>query len=254
MERDPHDERSPREPDAQSGPDSRVDSIRGGAPRAPTEKAISDLRHDLRNRLSVVRNAVFYLRRRAMTTALWDDDPRMGQFFGLIDDAITASNTAIDERLNLAHLVGEALARVVDPAVVVPHLPEPPPKRVLLVDDDASNHLTLSVLLEDEGLHVDIAVSFAEAKACLLAEGASYDLVLLDQQLGDGKGSDLLPIVRDRMPRAKAVLVSGSLGSGEQASVAGFDALLIKGMPLPELLGLIRRSLGVTHPPPSAGK
>ena len=35
--------------------------------------------------------------------------------------------------------------------------------RVLLVDDDESNRLTLSALLEDDGFSVDLAVSFADA-------------------------------------------------------------------------------------------
>lgn len=231
----------PLEPPA---PEAPLDSHRVGPRSSPAEKAVSDLRHELRNKLSVVRNAVFYLRRRSMTTALWNDDPRMSQFFSLIDDAITASNVAIDERLNLGHLIGEPLARVVAPASVRPACDEPPPGRVLLVDDDASNHLTLSILLEDEGLHVDIAVSFAEAKGILLSGVEGYDLVLLDQHLGDGEGSDLLPIVREKMPAARAILVSGSLGADERAHLVGFDALLVKGTPLPELLAVIRRSIG----------
>jgi CheY-like chemotaxis protein len=35
--------------------------------------------------------------------------------------------------------------------------------RLSLVDDDESNRLTLSALLEDEGFQVDVAASFVEA-------------------------------------------------------------------------------------------
>ena len=40
---------------------------------------------------------------------------------------------------------------------------------VLLIDDDESNRLTMSALLDDEGFEVREAASFAEARAILSA-------------------------------------------------------------------------------------
>jgi len=54
--------------------------------------------------------------------------------------------------------------------------------RLLIVDDDASNRLTLSALLEDEGYAVEIAESFDEGVAKIRGE-APYALVLLDLHL-----------------------------------------------------------------------
>jgi CheY-like chemotaxis protein len=111
--------------------------------------------------------------------------------------------------------------------------------RLLLVDDDQSNLLTLSALLEGEGFVVDIAASFALASAMLGAGGVEYDVALLDQNLGDGRGTALLPLVRRRLPECTAILISGSVAA-EDVESAGFDAILIKSTPFPEVLAVVR--------------
>ena len=56
---------------------------------------------------------------------------------------------------------------------------------------------TLSALFEDEGgICVRQARSFASAEAAL-DEPASIDVVLLDEHLGDGSGSNLVPRIRE---------------------------------------------------------
>jgi CheY-like chemotaxis protein/anti-sigma regulatory factor (Ser/Thr protein kinase) len=351
----------------------------GGLERASVaEEVASLLRHDLRNHLASIRNAAFYLRRRTKDTEIWRSDPRVPQFFTLIDDTVLVSTGLLEDRLSLKHLFSRSVARVagascveqgvafarVSAAVTInvdagagdvaadraevalaircvienaveaarsqvtvaararggryeiavtddgSGVPEASVKqifdafhttkeghaglglniarrvarryggefellddvagrgacmvltlplldaadhdhdhdhdhdrdqaglRLLLVDDDQSNLLTLSVLLEGEGFVVDVAASFAAAKAQLAAAGARYDLVVLDQNLGDGHGSALLPLVRERMPEAKALLISGDT-AGEALSAAGFDAVLIKSTPFPELLAKV---------------
>ena len=112
---------------------------------------------------------------------------------------------------------------------------------ILLVDDDESNRVTLSVLLEEEGYQVEVASSFEEAKG-KLAGAASYDLVLLDQHLGDGLGSELVPEARARWPRTKLLLISGSIadrtGMGQL-----FDAIVPKGAAFPDVLALVKSAL-----------
>src|SRR5262245_29004330 len=112
-------------------------------------------------------------------------------------------------------------------------------KRILLADDDESIRLTLSVVLEDEGFHVDVAASFREAFAALVSADSPYDFVLFDQHLGDGLGTDLVPVVREKMPAAKAILVSGSIEDTVAARL-GVDALVLKGAAFPELLAVLR--------------
>ena len=115
-------------------------------------------------------------------------------------------------------------------------------RSVLLVDDSESSRVVLALLLEDEGFQVEVAGSFKEAKATL-SRGGAWDLVVLDQQLGDGRGSDLLPLLRERAPGARAVLVSGST-EDPALSRAGFDAVIGKATPFPEMLAQVTRLLG----------
>lgn len=116
-----------------------------------------------------------------------------------------------------------------------------PAASVLLVDDNAANRLILATLLEDEGFLVDVASSFAAASLKLSAEGARYDLVLLDEDLGDGRGTDLVPRARAHLPDARVVLVSGAVE--EAGASARFDAVLAKDAGFPELLAELQRLL-----------
>lgn len=113
---------------------------------------------------------------------------------------------------------------------------------VLLVDDDESSRVVLAALLEDEGFQVDVAASFGAAGEKLAAESASYDLVLLDQNLGDGRGTELLPALRARLPNAKAVLISGDVSEGGGARPPP-DVVLSKGVDFPALLSELERLL-----------
>ena len=68
--------------------------------------------HELRNNLSSIRNATYYLRSRTEGTAAWAENPRVPQFFELIDDAVTSSMVVLKQRLNLKHLFTRRVARV----------------------------------------------------------------------------------------------------------------------------------------------
>jgi signal transduction histidine kinase len=52
-----------------------------------SEEYVSTLRHDLRNKLASIRNAAFYLARRAQKTELWGDDPNVPRLFKIIDES-----------------------------------------------------------------------------------------------------------------------------------------------------------------------
>jgi CheY-like chemotaxis protein/anti-sigma regulatory factor (Ser/Thr protein kinase) len=114
--------------------------------------------------------------------------------------------------------------------------------RLLIIEDDESNRITLSVLLEDEGFLVDAAASITLTKQHLAAPGADWDVVLVDQHLGDGMGSEIVPLLRERLPAAKVVQLSGSLAEDDRTAIL-FDASLPKGTSFPDLLFAIRRLL-----------
>lgn len=112
---------------------------------------------------------------------------------------------------------------------------------LLLVDDDDSNRLTLSTLLEDDGFTVDVASSFAEAKRLFEGNAPAYDAVLLDHSLGDGYGSDLIPLIRRALPHTKVVAMSGSVASPQLPQTA--DAELPKGLHFPDFLARLQTVL-----------
>jgi DNA-binding response OmpR family regulator len=115
--------------------------------------------------------------------------------------------------------------------------------RLLLVDDSETNRLVLGSLLEDEGLDVDLAESFAAGRSKLTACPAPYDLVLLDQHLGDGLGTDLVPIARSVMARAKILLLSGCGGQDAIPTGSEVDGILTKGDDFEGLVATLRRLL-----------
>lgn len=74
------------------------------------EERLSVLRHDLRNRLSGIRNGAFYLRRRSEKSPLWEEDPRFPRFFGLIENEIQAAETQLAEQASTAELLSRVPA------------------------------------------------------------------------------------------------------------------------------------------------
>lgn len=109
-------------------------------------------------------------------------------------------------------------------------------KTVLVVDDDASLRLLCRVNLELDGYHVIEAASMAEGGA-RLAEGG-IDAVLLDLQLGDGDGRDLLASLG--MDRPPVALFTGSETVGPDLQGIA-EAVLPKPFQLEALLTTVRR-------------
>jgi two-component system response regulator RegA len=81
--------------------------------------------------------------------------------------------------------------------------------RLLFVDDHDVMRISLGTLLADLGHEVTEAASLSEARE-RLEHGGAFDVVLLDHSLQDGKGTELVPDVRRKLPAAKVVLLSGT--------------------------------------------
>jgi DNA-binding response OmpR family regulator len=111
---------------------------------------------------------------------------------------------------------------------------------VLLVEDREAPRITTMALLEDEGFVVEVAASFGEALSAL-DTGRRCDVVLLDRDLGDGDGADLIPLVRKSWPEAKTILVSGEAANVE------VDAVVPKGQSFDTLLRILESLLGLTR-------
>ena len=83
--------------------------------------------------------------------------------------------------------------------------------KALLIDDHPLILSGLQIVIRGLGDDVSVAcVETARGARELLAEDASYDIVLLDLQLGDCSGFDLLEELRATYPSLSVVVVSSS--------------------------------------------
>ena len=82
---------------------------------------------------------------------------------------------------------------------------------VLLVDDHPLILVALQTLVRGLGEHVDVvSVASAGQARAALAESSDFDIALVDLQLGDGDGFDLLAELRRSYPALPVVIVAAS--------------------------------------------
>jgi DNA-binding NarL/FixJ family response regulator len=114
----------------------------------------------------------------------------------------------------------------------------------MLVDDHASLRRPLAFMIEREPdlTVVAEAGSLAEARAHLQA-GTSPDAVILDLNLPDGDGTDLIRDLRRVNPLANTLILSGVIDvrSRARAVAAGAGAVFPKTTEIEELIDAIRR-------------
>ncbi len=79
---------------------------------------------------------------------------------------------------------------------------------VLVIDDSEGVCAAVSMLLESEGYEVESALSYEEALAFVAR--SRFDVLLVDANLGERSGTELIPELMGRLPLAKPVLMTGS--------------------------------------------
>lgn len=114
---------------------------------------------------------------------------------------------------------------------------------VLVVDDDEELCQNLWDTLRERNYRVGVAHNEREAQQHLLAR--DYQVVLLDLRLPDGDGRNVLRLLGQSHPEARAVLITGHRQEFEetvtQALAEGADAVCYKPFDVRELLGTIAR-------------
>lgn len=113
-------------------------------------------------------------------------------------------------------------------------------ERALVVEDEKSIAELNKRLLELEGFCVDIALTALEGAR--LARVNDYGIVLLDMNLPDGQGMDVLGVVRRRCETTPILIVSGLNGTSITVSAldAGADDYLLKPYHTAELRARVR--------------
>src|SRR4051794_5693680 len=84
-------------------------------------------------------------------------------------------------------------------------------KRVLIIDDDPSVLKLLTSALERKSIASSTSVNGAGALAAL--QTAQFDVILLDLGLPDVNGLELVHSIREVMPAARIVIITGDTTS-----------------------------------------
>ena len=118
------------------------------------------------------------------------------------------------------------------------------PPKILLVDDSESVRQSLKLVLEHHGFHVTAAANVAEA--IHLIDTEPFDVLLSDLHMpGAGDGFTVVSAMRHKYPDAVTLLFTGypALKEAMDAILLQADEILVKPMPIPELVQLIHDRL-----------
>ena len=116
-------------------------------------------------------------------------------------------------------------------------------RTVLVVDDDAGVRRGIRGFLEAHGYRVE------EAESCAGAERAFStrppDAAILDLQLPDGSGTDLVPRLKSVAPEVPLIILTGhgSIEAAVKAIKQGAEQFLTKPVEMPAVLVLLDRLL-----------
>ncbi|MCD6162755.1 MAG: sigma-54-dependent Fis family transcriptional regulator [candidate division Zixibacteria bacterium] len=123
--------------------------------------------------------------------------------------------------------------------------------RILLVDDDKDIIATLKECFMDFSYVVDTAVSGDEALAKVISD--DYDLVMLDINLPDFSGMDVLKQIKEQKSSLPVLIMTGhaSTDAAIEAMKLGAHEFITKPFNLDRLLGMINRI--VKKAPPIRG-
>lgn len=81
-------------------------------------------------------------------------------------------------------------------------------KRILLLEDDSALGQGIRFALENDGVQVELCAALSQAQSIL--PGKDFDLLILDVNLPDGSGLDLLQDVRRRHSSVPVILLTAN--------------------------------------------
>lgn len=118
--------------------------------------------------------------------------------------------------------------------------------RILLVEDEPTSRAFLAAAARAIPAEVDEAADLAAALA--LAHTTRYDLWLLDANLPDGSGSELLARLQREHPAVPGIAHTAASDAGvlQALSAAGFTDVLLKPLPAATVQAAVRRVLGLS--------
>jgi DNA-binding NtrC family response regulator len=111
----------------------------------------------------------------------------------------------------------------------------------LIVDDDPQVRNTLTSILEGVGYLVETAENGKEA--INMCENTPFDVALIDIELPDIKGTELLRILKEKQPRMVRIIITGhpSIENAAKSVNEKADGYVLKPFNVPELLVMIKK-------------
>jgi DNA-binding NtrC family response regulator len=112
---------------------------------------------------------------------------------------------------------------------------------VLVVDDDKEIRDTTTAILESENYLVQTAES--GKKATRLCEKTTFDVALIDIELPDIKGTELLHILKEKQPKMVRIIITGhpSIENAAKSVNEKADGYIMKPFNVQELLAMIKK-------------
>lgn len=114
--------------------------------------------------------------------------------------------------------------------------------RILIVEDDPEMRRLLADFLRAEGFRVTQAADAGEALSCVREK--AFASVILDKNLPDESGLDILRRLRVLIPDTPVILITafGDARTHEEAFARGAYDLLLKPFNLDDLLEVLRKA------------
>ena len=122
-------------------------------------------------------------------------------------------------------------------------MPEKPVFKILLIEDDSQFALMMLSIISSMHLSADHAVD--TIAAITFAGKQNYDLAMLDIQIGDENGLDLIKTLRKHQPDLDIITMTGDNRKTVESTVRELGVLyhLIKPFSINELTALLRHSV-----------
>jgi two-component system OmpR family response regulator len=102
-----------------------------------------------------------------------------------------------------------------------------PLRKVLIIEDEGDMCLLLNIMLNGKEMELEHVKSISAAEEYLQTEQPA--VVILDNKLTDGFGVDFIPVIKEKVPAAKVIMISGFDGSVKDVALEnGADIFLEK--------------------------
>jgi len=112
-------------------------------------------------------------------------------------------------------------------------------KKILIIDDDTFILNSFSRILVKKGFEVETAETGKQALEKIKQN--SFDLALIDVNLPDMDGTDLLKNAKKELEKTVKIMLTGhpSLETSEKATFEGADTYIVKPIKVDELISVI---------------